>query len=57
MAQENIRELVIDELEDTAAGRRVAAIIEVSGGRLFIDYQVAWPGGPLMPVYNFVPRS
>jgi hypothetical protein len=54
---ENIRELDTDTLEGTAGGRRVVLVISVSGGRLFIDYEPAFFGGPLIPICNFVPRS
>jgi len=55
--QDNIRELLIDELEEITAGRRVVSIIDVSGGRLFVNYEPAFFGGPLVPIVNFVPRS
>jgi hypothetical protein len=53
----NIRELDIDKLEGTAAGRRVVLVISVPGGRLFVDYEPAFFGGPLIPNCNFVPRG
>jgi hypothetical protein len=54
---ENMRELDIDKLDGAAGGRRVVLVISVSGGRLYVDYEPAFFGGPLVPNCNFVPRS